>query len=44
MDIARDAIEATEKGTPVQEIRRNIEACYSAKYGAGTPTPKPPAN
>jgi hypothetical protein len=44
LDIARDAMEATKKGVPVKEIRRQIEARYSPQYGAGTPTPQPPSN
>ena len=28
---------------PVAQIRASIEAHYGPKYGAGTPTPQPPA-
>jgi hypothetical protein len=37
-------MQATEKGVSVEDIRRDIEARYTPKYGAGTPTPKPPTN
>ncbi|PYS37125.1 MAG: hypothetical protein DMG14_22360 [Acidobacteria bacterium] len=37
-------MEATAKGVPVQEIRREIEARYAPQYGPGTPAPKPPSN
>lgn len=36
--------EATKDGVPVQQVRKDIEARYQPKYGAGSPTPQPPSN
>ncbi|MBW3660252.1 MAG: hypothetical protein KY397_01285 [Gemmatimonadetes bacterium] len=41
IEIAREAKQQYEKGTPLPEMREIVEAKYSRGL-PGTPTPKPP--
>ncbi|MGH9202867.1 MAG: PCYCGC motif-containing (lipo)protein [Vicinamibacterales bacterium] len=42
LDVTRDVMHLDAAGRPVTEIREAIEARYAGRYGAGTPTPRPP--
>ena len=44
LDVARDAKRMYEQGMKVAAIRTAIEQQYAPKYGAGTPTSRPPVD
>jgi hypothetical protein len=43
MDVARDAMQMTDAGISMAEMRRRIEAKYRRGAPSMTPTPPPPS-